>query len=182
MAAISEFNTASIIITVILVVIIILAILLTIRQKKKGHSCCGSCNKCSLCSGKELDISQCIVKDLSKHKYKDAIKLLELQKKELTAYKSGQKYIFYKYLSLGTTAKGVYFNDTLEGFAILKNENMPLIKYLYAKIYTTIKELSTPFRNYALIIKEKENQDSGILLIAINPLTSQNKIKELLLN
>lgn len=182
MATISEFNTASIIITVILIVIILLAILLTVRQKKKGHSCCGSCNKCSLCSGKESDISQCIVKDLSKDNYKDAISLLELQKKELANYKSGQKYIFYKCLTLGTTAKGVYFNDTLEGFAILNNDNSPIIKNFYAKIYTAIKEKSEPYRNYALSIKEKANHDSGILLIAINPLISQNKIKELLLN
>lgn len=183
MATVTEFNTPSIIITVILVVIIIIAILLSLYQKKKGRSCCGNCTGCNLCNKEStLDIDNLTVKPLSRSSYKSAIQLLEIQKTALSQYKHGQKYIFYKALSNATDTKGLYFNETLEGFAIFNKHNEAAIANPFIKLYVKIKEISKPYREYALSLNEKENPENGILLIAVNPLENSNKLIELLLN
>lgn len=183
MTTITKFNTASIILTILLVIVIIVAVLLSIRQKKKGKSCCGECNGCTLCKNNErFDLNNITIKPLSKAFYKRAIDILEIQKSSLCDYKSGQKYIFYKALSHATETKGVYINNKLEGFAIFKRANNPLIKNYLVKPYVFLKELSKPFRNYALSLKEKEESEKEILLIAVNPLTNPDKLIELLLN
>ncbi len=183
MATVSEFNTPSIIITIVLVVVIILAIVFSIRQKKKGKSCCGDCNGCTLCNkDKDFDLSKCVVKPLSRDSYKKAIDLLEIQKKDLIHNKSGQKFIFYKALSQATSAKGIFLNDTLKGFVIFKRKNEKPLKNPFINLYIKLKELSKPFREYSLAINKKENPENGILLIAVNPLNNPDKLRDCLLN
>lgn len=181
-----NFNTPTIIIVCALVTIVLFSLIITVISKKHGKKCSGNCGCCSACSRQTFTYDEIsnniIITSLKRKFYKDAIELIKIQKTELQSIKNSEKYLFYKALSYSSSTRAIFYKDTLMGLSILTDDFNKHPIGVFPTLYIKLKELSKPYKKFATSYKQKENTVQGILLIAVDPFASPNKLRELLIN
>lgn len=180
-----NFNTPTIIIVCSLAAVLLFSAIITALSKKNSKKCSGNCGCCSACSRQNFTYDEIrddiIIDSLEKKFYKDAIELIKIQKAELQSIKNSEIYLFYKALSYSSSTRAIFYKDTLMGFAILTKDFNKHAIGVFPTLYLKLKELSKPYKEFATYYKQKENTKQGILLIAVDPFASPNKLKELLI-
>lgn len=153
-------------------------------SKKQRKKCSGNCECCYACSKPSYTYDEIrddiVIAPLNKKHYNDAIELLKIQKRELRNIKNSEKYIFYKALSYSSTTRALFYKDNLMGFAVLTDNFKKHKIGLFHTLYIKMKELAKPFKEFADTYKQKENTDQGVLVIAVYPFASPDKLREML--
>ncbi len=179
-----NFNTPTIIIICVLSAIVLFSLIATVVSKKRRKQCSGNCGCCSACSKPSYTYEEIrdslVITPLNNKHYSDAIELLKIQKSELKNIKNSEKYLFYKALSYSAATRALFYNDDLMGFAVLTDNYKKHRIGLFPALYIKMKELAKPYKEFADTYKQKKNTDQGILLIAVDPFASPDKLRGML--